>query len=148
MKKNKSTLLLEHYLKSLRLPTRLREYQKLSAVCRDSRSTYPAYLLRLCEREIQDREDQAFQKNLKYARFPVVKTIDTFDFKFQPSINEALVRELSAGEFISKRENVLLIGNSGTGKTHVATALAFAACQRGQKVRFFTVTGLLNHGWM
>ena len=75
---------------------------------------------------------------------PVVKTLDTFDFAAQPSLNQELVRELVRGEYIDRRENILLIGNSGTGKTHLATALAFAACQQGRRVRFFTVTGLVT----
>jgi len=143
-KKNKRTILLEHYLKKLRLPTMLREYDSLAAVCRGDRSDYPTYLLRLVERELLDRERKAAERRVKEARFPVVKTLDTFDFSTQPSINESLVRELMGGEYIDKRENILLIGNSGTGKTHLACALAFAACAQGRRVRFFTVTGLVT----
>ena len=143
-KKNKRTLLLEHYLKKLRLPTMLREYDSLAAVCRGDRSDYPTYLLRLIERELLDRERKAAERRVKEARFPVVKTLDTFDFRTQPSINESLVRELMGGEYIDNRENILLIGNSGTGKTHLACALAFAACAQGRRVRFFTVTGLVT----
>ena len=143
-KKNKRTILLEHYLKKLRLPTMLREYDSLAAVCRGDRSDYPTYLLRLVERELLDRERKAAERRVKEARFPVVKTLDTFDFHTQPSINESLVRELMGGEYIDKRENILLIGNSGTGKTHLACALAFAACAQGRRVRFFTVTGLVT----
>jgi DNA replication protein DnaC len=142
--KDKPTVLLEYYLKKLRLPTMLREYAPMSAVCRDERSDFPIYLLRLAEREILDREKRAAERRIKEARFPVVKTIDTFDFKAQPSINEQLVRGLMRGEYIDKKENILLIGNSGTGKTHLACALAFAACAMGRKVRFYTVTGLVT----
>jgi DNA replication protein DnaC len=141
---DKPTVLLEHHLKKLRLPTILREYQSLAKVCRDDRSDYPTYLLRLSERELLDRERRAAERRVKEARFPVVKTLDTFDFKMQPSINMALVRELMRGEYIDKRENVLLIGNSGTGKTHLACALAFAACAQGRQVRFYTITGLIT----
>jgi len=74
----------------------------------------------------------------------VVKTIDTFDFKAQPSINQALVRDLMSGEYISKRENVLMVGNPGTGKTHLATALRFAACAEGKRVRFTTTTAMVT----
>ena len=116
----------------------------MAAVCRDDRADYPTYLLRLTERELLDRETRAAERRVKDARFPVTKTIDTFDFKAQPSINEPLVRELMRGEFIDKRENVLLIGNSGTGKTHLACALAFSACMLGYRVRFSTVTGLVT----
>jgi DNA replication protein DnaC len=143
-KKDKPTLLLEHYLKKLRLPTMLREYASLAIVCRDDRCDYPAYLLRLTERELLDRERRAAERRLKDARFPVVKTLDTFDFRVQPSINGSLVRELMAGEYIDKRENILLIGNSGTGKSHLASALGFAACAQGHRVRFYTVTGLVT----
>ena len=142
--KNKPFILLEHYLKKLKLPTILREYASMAAVCRDDRSDYPTYLLRLTERELLDRERKAAERRVKEARFPVIKTIDTFDFTAQPSINEPLVRELMRGEFIDKRENVLLIGNSGTGKTHLACALAFCACMQGRRVRFSTATGLVT----
>jgi DNA replication protein DnaC len=142
--KDKSTVLLEHYLKQLRLPTMLREYAPLAVVCREDRSDFPTYLLRLTERELLDREKRAAERRVKEAGFPVVKTIDTFDFRALPSINEPLLRELMRGEYIDKRENVLLIGNSGTGKTHLACALAFAACAQGRKVRFHTVSGLVT----
>jgi DNA replication protein DnaC len=141
---NQSTLLLEHHLKELKLPTMLREYASLSSACTTDRSDYPTYLLRLCERELIDRERRAAERRIQAARFPVIKTLDSFDFTAQPSINQALVRELMSGEYIDRRENVLLVGNSGTGKTHLATALAFAACAQGRRVRFFTVTALVT----
>jgi DNA replication protein DnaC len=140
----KPTVLLEHYLKRLKLPTMLREFASMAVVCRDDRSDYPTYLMRLAERELLEREQRAAERRVKEARFPVVKTLDTFDFKAQPSINEPLVRELMRGEFIDKRENALFIGNSGTGKTHLACALAFSACMQGRRVRFYTVTGLVT----
>ena len=144
MSEGKATVLLAHYLKTLRLPTMQREYGKLAAVCQADRADYPTYLLRLAEREVQDREVRAAERRVKAAKFPVVKTLDTFDFAAQPSLNEQLVRELVRGDYIDRKENVLLIGNSGTGKSHLATALAFAACQQGRRVRFFTVTGLVT----
>ena len=141
---DKSTVLLEYYLKKLRLPTMFREYASMAVVCQQDRSDFPTYLLRLVERELLDREKRAAERRIKEANFPVVKTIDTFDFKAQPSINEQLVRELMRGEYIDKKENVLLIGTPGTGKTHLACALAFSACAQGRKVRFYTVTGLVT----
>jgi len=142
--RDKPTVLLEYYLKKLRLPTMLREYASMAAVCQKDRSDYPTYLLRLTERELLDREKRAAERRVKDANFPVLKTVDTFDFKAQPSINEQLVRELMRGEYIDKKENVLLIGNPGTGKTHLASALGFSACAHGRKVRFYTVTGLVT----
>jgi len=141
---NASHVLLEHHLKQLKLPTVLREYGAIAAACTQDRSDYPTYLLRLTERELLDRERKAAERRIKEAGFPVVKTLDTFDFATQPSINETLVRELARGEYIEKHENVLFIGNSGTGKTHLACALAFAACAQGKRVRFTTVTALVT----
>ena len=83
-------------------------------------------------------------RRIKAAKFPLLKTLDSFDFTAQKSVNEPLVRELLRCEFIDKNENVLLIGNSGTGKTHLATALGFAACCQGYKVRFFGCTALVT----
>lgn len=140
----KSQVLLEHYLKNLKLPSILREHRKMASVCQAEGADYATYLLRLIEQEIHDREQRAAERRLKSAKFPVVKTLDSFRFDAQPSINQAMIRELAHGEFVKERENVLLIGNSGTGKTHLATALAFAACQMGFKVRFFGVTGLVT----
>jgi len=145
MSATQATLLLNHYLKQLKLPTILREYEKLAVVCQQDRADYSTFPLRLAEREVADRERRAAERRTKAARFPVVKTLDTFDFGAQPSLNQELVRELLRGEYLDRHENVLLIGNSGTGKTHLATALAFAACHQGRKVRFFTVTSLVTH---
>jgi len=145
MNQNKPTVLLEYHLKQLKLPSMLREYTSLAAVCSKERADYPTYLLRLSERELLDRERRAAERRIKAAKFPVIKTLDSFDFTAQPSINESLVRELAGGEYIDRRENVLLAGNSGTGKTHLATALGFTACAQGRRVRFFSVTGLVTY---
>ena len=144
MSNDKPTVLLEHYLKELKLPTFLREYKKIAELCQKDRSDYQTFLLRLVEREMQGREIRARERRIKAAKFPVIKTLDTFDFKAQPSINQTLVRELMRSEYLDQRENVLLIGNSGTGKTHLATALAFSACQQGRKVRFYSATGMVT----
>ena len=138
-------VLLEHYLKQLKLPTMLREHLALAAACAKERADYATFLLRLVERELIDREQRAADRRLKTAHFPVVKTIDTFNFQAQPELNEELVRQLLKGDYIGQRENVLLVGNVGTGKTHLALALAFAACAQGNRVRFFSVTGLVTY---
>ena len=140
----KTTVLLEHHLKALKLPTVLREYVPVAAACGQEKADYATYLLRLTERELLDRERRAADRRLQAARLPVVKTFDTFEFACQPSLNEALVRELMRGQYIADRENVLIVGNSGTGKTHLATALAFSACAQGRRVRFYTVTQLVR----
>jgi DNA replication protein DnaC len=144
MAEHKSTVLLAHHLKQLKLPTMLREYSAVAAVCGRENRSFETFLLRLCERELVERQQRATERRIKAAKYPALKTTESFDFAVQPSINEALIRELRSGEFIDRRENVLLIGNSGTGKTHLATALGLAACQEGRKVRFFGVTSLVT----
>jgi hypothetical protein len=116
-------VLLEHHLKQLRLPTFLREYDKVARQCAADSVDYPRYLLRLSEHELLDRERRACERRIHQARFPVVKSLETFEFLAIPSLNKALVLELARSEFLLQRENVLLLGNSGTGKTHLALAL-------------------------
>ena len=140
----KSTVLLEHHLKQLKMPTMLKEYQLLAKSCCQEKSDYPTYLLRLCEKELADRQRRAMDRRIKAAKFGLLKTIDSFDFTAQQSVNEPLLRELLRCEFIDKNENILMIGNSGTGKTHLATALGFAACCEGYKVKFFGCTALVT----
>jgi DNA replication protein DnaC len=122
----------------------LRDYAAVAAACGQERVDYAGFLLRLAERELLERERRATERRLKEAAFPVVKTIDTFDFTARPSLNETLVRELLRGEYLDRRENVLLVGNPGTGKTHLATALGFAACTAGKRVRFTSTTALVT----
>jgi DNA replication protein DnaC len=137
-------VLLEHHLKQLRLPTFLREYDKVARQCAAESADYPRYLLRLAELELLDRERRATERRIQQARFPVVKSLDTFEFMALPSVNKALVLELARCEFLLRRENVLLLGNSGTGKTHLALALGLAACQKGHRVRFTTAAAMVH----
>lgn len=140
----KSTVLLKHHLKALKLPTMLSECEKVAATCAKDNVDHLGYLLQLCELELVDRERRAKERRIKAARFPTLKTLENFDFKAQPSINKVLVTELMRCEWIDKRENALLVGNPGTGKTHLATALAFEACARGKRVAFWRVTELIT----
>ncbi len=141
----KSELLLKHYLKKLKLPTILREYKSIADHCAKENIGYSEFLLRLFERESLDREKRAAERRIKNAKFPVIKTLDTFDFSLQTSINQKLIRELMTGEYIDKKENILFAGSSGTGKSHLASALGFAGCSQGRNVRFFTVRELVTH---
>lgn len=102
------------------------------------------YLLRLTELELLDRDRRAIERRIRQARFPVVKSLDSFDFLAIPSLNKALVLELARSEFLSRKKNLLLLGNSGTGKTHVAVALGLCACQCGHHVRFTTAAALVE----
>jgi DNA replication protein DnaC len=137
-------LLLEYHLKALRLPTFQREYDKVARQCAAEGVDHPRYLLRLAELELLDRERRATERRIRQARFPVSKSLDSFDFLAIPSLNKALVLELARGEYIDRHENLLALGNSGTGKTHIALALGLAACQKGYKVRFTTAASLVH----
>ena len=140
----KSLVLLRHHLKVLRLPTIGAECEKVAARCANDNADHLTYLLQVCELELLERERRAAERRLKAARFPTFKTLEGFDFTARPSVNKMLVAELARCEFIDKRENVLLIGNPGTGKSHLATAIAAAACGKGYKVRFFRATELVT----
>jgi DNA replication protein DnaC len=135
-------LLLGHHLKQLRLPTVLREYEKVARECARDGVDHPRYLLRLIELELLDRERRVTERRIREARFPAVKSLDTFEFTAIPSLNKMMVLDLARSEFITRRENIIALGNSGTGKTHVALALGLAACQKGFSTLFITAHSL------
>ena len=140
----KPTLLLDAHLKALRLPTLLREYDKVARHGAQEGLDCPRYLFRLCELELLDREPRAVERRIKAAKFPVLKSLETFEFPAIPSLNKRLVLELARSEYLDRREHVLALGNSGTGKTPLALALGLAACQQGYRVRFTTAAALVN----
>ena len=140
-------LLLAHHLKSLKLPTFQREYDKLARQCAAEGVDHVRYLLRLAELELIDRERRMVERRIRQARFPAVKSLDSFDFKAIPSLNKTLILDLARCEYIDRRENVIALGNSGTGKTHVALGLGLAACQKGLSVGFISAAAL-DHGLM
>jgi len=137
-------LLLAHHLKALKLPTFLREYEKLARSCAAEGIDHPRYLLRLAELELIERERRMVERRIKEARFPAVKSLDSFDFLAIPSLNKTLVLELARSEYIDRRENVIALGPSGTGKTHIALGLGLAACQKGLSVGFTTAATLVS----
>ncbi len=137
-------LLLRSYLKRLRLPVMAQNYARLSEEAAANNQTYPDYLLALIEGEVTQREENTQKLRIAKARFPVIKTLDSFEFSAIPSLNKALVLELSRGGYIEKRENVVFIGSYGTGKTHLSISLGVCACRQGKKVRFYTAAGLIN----
>jgi DNA replication protein DnaC len=146
MKKNRDVDLirLKEHLKALRLPTIQAECVKLARECLAEGVGHLDFLLKVCELELIERERKAAARRLKAAALPALKLISEFDFTAQPTINRLLVLDLMRCDYISKRENVLLIGSSGTGKTHIATSLAVEACAQGKRVRFYRVTELVT----
>lgn len=137
-------VLLAHHLKALKLPTFLREYDKLARQCAAEGADHTGYLLRLAELELIDRERRMVERRIREARFPAVKSLDSFDFAAIPSLNKMLVLELARCEYVGRRESVIALGNSGTGKSHIALGLGLAACQKGLAVGFTTAAGLVH----
>ena len=137
-------VLLGHHLKALRLPTFVREYDKVARQCAAEGLDHVRYLLRLAELEMIDREQRLVERRIRAARFPSVKSLDSYDFTALPSLNKALVLELARCEYLARRENVIALGNAGTGKTHLALGLGLAACQKGLAVGFTTAAALVH----
>ena len=105
-------VLLAHHLKTLKLPTFLREYDKLARQCATEGADYVRYLVRLTELELIDRERRMVERRIRQARFPAVKSLDSFDFKAIASLNKMLVLELARCEYVERRENIIALGNS------------------------------------
>tara|TARA_R110002096_G_scaffold183232_1_gene361200 strand:- start:65 stop:823 length:759 start_codon:yes stop_codon:yes gene_type:complete len=137
-------ILLEHRLKSLRLPTVLREYGKLARQSAAEGLDHVQFLARLIELEMIDRERRMIERRIKAAKFPAVKSLDSFDFKAIPALNKMQVLELARCEWGERRENVIALGPSGTGKTHIALGLGLSACQKGLSVGFVTAAALVH----
>ena len=115
---NKSTMLLEHHLKELKLPTFLREYDKLATQCATEGADHPDYLLRLSELELIDRHHRMVDRRIKAARFPTTKSLDTFDFLSMPSLNKALVLELARCEYIERCHNVIVSATAAPARPY------------------------------
>ena len=122
----------------------MREYDKLARQCAAEGVDHSRYLLRLAELEMIDRERRTVERRIKVAKFPAVKSLDSFEFTAIPSLNKTLVLELARSEYITRRENIIAVGNSGTGKTHIALGLA---CQKGLAVGFTTAAGCTMVWW-
>ncbi|QVL30326.1 IS21-like element helper ATPase IstB [Telmatocola sphagniphila] len=138
-------LLLKTNLKQLRLPTIQAEFEALAREAAQANENYEQYLLRLTELEVTARAANVLKSRIKQAHFPALKDFDTYDFTAQPSLNKPKILELTRNEWIDQHFNCCLVGDSGTGKTHLSIALGLAACRAGRRVRFFTAAGLVNH---
>jgi DNA replication protein DnaC len=137
-------LLLDHHLKTLKLPTFLSQYAKQARQCAAENVEHIGYLKRLAELELIERERRMIERRIKAAKFPATKSLDSFEFAAIPSLNKPLIMELARSEYIQRRENIIALGPSGTGKTHIALGLGLAACQKGMKVRFTTAASLVH----
>lgn len=137
-------MLLKSNLKQLRLPTMKSEFASLAREAAEANGTYQEYLLRLTELEVAARASNALNSRIKQASFPLLKDLDSYDFSACPSVNKQKVLELGRCDWISRRSNVCLLGQPGTGKTHLAVALGLSACRAGMRTKFVTAAALVN----
>jgi len=136
--------LLSHDLKILKLSTMLKNLEGQVRQAKENNLAYEEFLLNLVEAEVQARLENGRKKRQQEAKFPMLKPLEIFDFASAPGLDVRLIKELSTGEFIKKAENVIFMGKSGTGKTHLATSLGMEACRYGYRTRFITGCGLVN----
>ena len=131
-------------LKSLRLPAMAEMLDSYAKQAASSSMSYVDFLGGLVSEEVSRKEQRSVQNRIKSARFPVLKSLDDFDYAFQPSIDKKKVGELSNLRFIDNNENILFLGPSGVGKTHVSTGLGVRACESGYKVLFTTLNDMVS----
>ena len=136
--------LVDAHTAELHLPTIRRRFRTLAQEALREQQTPLAYLAALLEAEISERAERREHRRLLDARFPLIKRLEDFCFQDNPNIPQATIASLADGAWITDRDSIILIGESGTGKTHLATALAVCACQQGRRVRFTTLAGLAN----
>ena len=134
--------MIEAYALELKLPTLRRRFRALADEALREQQTPVAYLAALLEAEMSERAERRERRRMIDARFPVTKRLEDFSFADNPSVSPSVIAALAEGGWIADRESVILIGESGTGKTMLATGLAVAACQQGRRVRFTTLAGL------
>ena len=133
---------LEQRLKRLRLGFMAQAFEAQNTESIQQKHSYLEFLEALVEGELTARENKGLMKRIKAASFPVAKTLEEFDFDFQPKLDVKLIKTLATCDFLEKRENVALIGQPGTGKTHLAIALGMKALEKGYHVRFSTIQDL------
>ncbi len=131
-------------LKELKLPAIAAQWQRVAAEAARKRQTGPEYLAELAHVEVTSRRERRIARLLMEARVPVMKTLDGLDFRSQPTLDRDAVLELFRCDFVEQKENVVLVGEVGTGKTHLGIALVVACCQRNLRARFLTATELVN----
>jgi DNA replication protein DnaC len=131
-------------LQSLKLSTMVSHLESTLRQAKESHHSYEEFLLNLTDLELQVRGENRLKRRLREAKFPLLKTLEGFDMASASGLDGRLIHELSLGNYIKERRNIILLGKSGTGKTHLATALGVEACKQGVRTRFVTCCGLVN----
>jgi DNA replication protein DnaC len=137
-------IILNDHLKLLRLPVMLRQYPECGRQARETKESYESFLLNLTTQELEQRQANRLKRRLQDAKFPTLKMLESTDLNKWPGFDSMRFREYVDGEYITRRENLVLIGKHGTGKTHAAIVLGVEACKRGHRVLFTTAADLVN----
>jgi DNA replication protein DnaC len=135
---------IRQYAKQLFLSTVGVQFERLAGEAIKQKQSHISFLEALLEVELEERERRAIQRRIQEAHFPVVKTLEEFDFESATQISAPLVRDLAEGGYLTRKEPVIFLGETGTGKSHLATGLAVAACQQRKRVRFSTVAEMVT----
>jgi DNA replication protein DnaC len=135
---------IESYCKLLSLSSIANNYEQMAIDASKAKISYQEYLYKLLQQQIIDRVDRSVNTKIKKAGFPYIATLQMFDFSFQPTIDEKLLRELATLNFLSDAKNILLVGAPGVGKTHLAIALGLEATKQRRRVKFITAEELTN----
>jgi DNA replication protein DnaC len=133
--------LIKIYAKQLKLPTFLR-YETTLRLAQEQGWGYEDFLVKLLAFELEQRKENQEKRRIRAAGFPHPKSLDSFDFSNLPKVDPAVIWQLATGQFVTNRENVILVGNPGTGKTHLAIGLGMKLCSLGFRVKFITAAGL------
>jgi DNA replication protein DnaC len=139
-----SDALLESLLGELKLTTLKKNYRSFANEATNSNQTMTDYLKALLQEECNHRVESRIKRLIGAAKFPVLKTLAEFEFKTIPSLNKQKVLELAEGYFIEEHTNICLVGQTGTGKTHLATSIAYEACKKKVPTLFFSAAKLVN----
>jgi DNA replication protein DnaC len=137
-------ILLESYLANLRLYSFVEYHQSFAQDAAQNNQSYQDYLFALAQQEANERDRKREQQRIRTAKFPVLKDLSDFDFSAIPGLKLQRILDLARGEYLDKAQSIILVGNPGLGKTHIAIALALAACRQYHRVRFYNVAGLVN----
>jgi DNA replication protein DnaC len=135
---------IRQYAKHLRMPTLGSQFGRLAEQAVKEKQSHLSYLEALLEAEVEERGRRAMARRIQEARLPAVKTLEEFDFQWASHIPATLLRNLSEGGYLARKEPIIFLGETGTGKTHLATALAVAACRQGKRVRFATAAEMVT----
>jgi DNA replication protein DnaC len=138
------TATIRQQCKVLRMPTIAAQCAQVAEQAVRERRTHLGYLEALLQAELEERDQRLIERRIREARLPRMKTLDEFDFVRNPQVSAQQIHQLASGDYINQAEPVIFIGDSGTGKTHLLTGLAVAACRQKRRVRFATAAGLIN----